>query len=219
MNAVAGATGPDDARLRRAQALASSTGADVTVAKLLLDAKLAGQGAVAGDLLDDQPTVEALQTCWQNLHAANTVEELLAIEADAAAAYFTAWPRRVSMRFAAHDADRVPAQWARFDGRRSAINRVAKGARNAVTPINALLNYGYALAEAECRLAAQAVRLDPGLGVLHVDRKAATPSPSTSSKHCDLPSTATSSPCCKPATSAPTSSTNAATGPAACSRH
>jgi hypothetical protein len=36
--------------------------------------------------------------------------------------------------------------------RRSPLNGVARGARNAVTPINATLNYGYASAEVECCL-------------------------------------------------------------------
>ncbi len=43
----------------------------------------------------------------------------------------------------------------------------------AADPVNALLNYTYTytLAEAECRLALQALGLDPGLGVVHTDKK------------------------------------------------
>jgi CRISPR associated protein Cas1 len=37
--------------------------------------------------------------------------------------------------------------------------------------VNALLNYGYALAEAECRIAILAVGLDPGLGIVHTDHR------------------------------------------------
>jgi predicted amidophosphoribosyltransferase len=38
-----------------------------------------------------------------------------------------------------------------------------------VNPVNAILNYLYALLEAECRLAIAALGLDPEMGVLHMD--------------------------------------------------
>src|SRR5262249_30091626 len=44
--------------------------------------------------------------------------------------------------------------------------------RLAVNPPNAMLNYLYALLEAEARLAAAALGLDPGLGFIHLDTKA-----------------------------------------------
>lgn len=90
--------------------------------------------------------------------------------AQASNSYFAAWST-VECRFAAHDAQRVPDAWRRFSVRRSPINR-GKSPRNAADPINALLNYSYALAEAECRLAAIAVGLDPGIGISHTDKKA-----------------------------------------------
>jgi CRISPR associated protein Cas1 len=51
------------------------------------------------------------------------------------------------------------------------LTRSGHSPRNAADPINALLNYGYALAEAEARMAALTVGLDPGLGILHTDQK------------------------------------------------
>jgi len=41
--------------------------------------------------------------------------------------------------------------------------------RLAVNPPNAILNYCFALAESECRLALSVCGLDPGLGFIHVD--------------------------------------------------
>src|SRR6185369_14968426 len=93
-------------------------------------------------------------SCQADLRHAATLDAVRRTEADAAAAYFTAWPGRVAIRFAPRDRSRVPEHWIRFDGRRSPLNGIARGARNAVTPINAMLNYGYGLAEAECRFAA-----------------------------------------------------------------
>jgi hypothetical protein len=49
-----------------------------------------------------------------------------------------------------------------------------------VNPPNAILNYLYSLLESEARLAAAALGLDPGLGMLHVDTKG------RSSLACDL---------------------------------
>src|SRR5207245_7654739 len=52
--------------------------------------------------------------------------------------------------------------------------------RLAVNPPNATLNYLYCLLESESRLAAAAVGLDPGIGMLHVD------TPARDSLACDL---------------------------------
>jgi CRISPR/Cas system-associated endonuclease Cas1 len=53
-------------------------------------------------------------------------------------------------------------------------------ARLATNPPNAILNYCYALLESEARLAAAAMGLDPGIGMLHVD------SPVRDSLACDI---------------------------------
>lgn len=52
--------------------------------------------------------------------------------------------------------------------------------RSAVNPPNAVLNCLYAMLEAEARLAAAELGLDPGLGVLHRD------TPNRDSLACDL---------------------------------
>jgi CRISPR-associated endonuclease Cas1 len=41
----------------------------------------------------------------------------------------------------------------------------------AANPANAILNYLYALLEAECRIACLAIGLDPGLGIVHADQR------------------------------------------------
>jgi hypothetical protein len=73
------------------------------------------------------------------------------------------------VRFARRDVDRVPDGWRTFGARTSPLTA---SPRLAVNPANALLNYLYAILEAEARLACLAVGLDPGLGVLHADQKA-----------------------------------------------
>ena len=73
-------------------------------------------------------------------------------------------------QFAEQHQAKVPDHWQRYTVRRSPLHRSATS-RNAADPVNAMLNYGYALAESEARLAALAMGLDPGLGILHTDQK------------------------------------------------
>jgi uncharacterized Zn finger protein (UPF0148 family) len=61
----------------------------------------------------------------------------------------------------------VPEHWHAFGERRSPL--AVTSPRNAATPAGAMLNYLYALAEVECRIALLAVGLDPGLGWAHRD--------------------------------------------------
>jgi len=161
------ASGLDDARLRRAQALAASDGAGVSVARALLRDKLSGQADVLATL-GDAATGERVRALFPGLDTAMTAEGLRLVEADAAALYWAAW-ETMPVTFAKRDRATVPDRWQSF-GRRGSL--VANGPRRATNPANALLNYLYAILEAEARLAALAVGLDPGMGVLHADTRA-----------------------------------------------
>jgi hypothetical protein len=61
----------------------------------------------------------------------------------------------------------VPEHWRTVGGRTSPLTG---GPRLAANPVNALLNYLYAVLEGEAAIAARVVGLDPGLGVLHADQ-------------------------------------------------
>lgn len=165
---LATSDGRDDPRLRRAQALASGTPIGLEAARGLIVAKITGQA----DVLDRHDlSADALGGYAGLADDATTLAELAGIEAQAAARYFNTWTDNLTLRFARDHADRVPAHWARFLNRSSLIHP-GPGARDAADPINAMLNYGYALAETECTIALRAVGLDPGLGVLHTDQRA-----------------------------------------------
>jgi len=64
------------------------------------------------------------------------------------------------------DVARVPDHWRNFG---SCISPLTGSPRLAANPPNAILNYLYALLEAEARGAASAMGLDASLGVLHSD--------------------------------------------------
>jgi CRISPR associated protein, Cas1 family len=96
---------------------------------------------------------------------AERLDKVRYLEAEAAAVYWNAW-REVPVFFPRQDAKRVPDHWLRFGSRHSPLTGQS---RLAVNPPNAILNYCFALAESECRLALSACGLDPGLGFIHVD--------------------------------------------------
>ena len=79
-------------------------------------------------------------------------------EAKGALAYWGAW-KDVSLRFARKDEKSIPEHWRIFGQRRSPIT---DSPRLAANPANAMLNYLYALLEAETRFACLACGLDPG---------------------------------------------------------
>jgi hypothetical protein len=103
---------------------------------------------------------------------AATIDETRGIEAAGASLYWQCWSGRPECvpRFATKDRPRTPAHWSRYDGRRSVLAS-ANGNRKAERPLNGLLNYAYALLEAEAILGCQVVGLDPGLGIVHQDSR------------------------------------------------
>lgn len=155
----------DESKLRRMQALAGGTEVGAAIARELLTGKHAGQSGNLRTIfglaaLPDSLTVGHLQT-------AGTVEDLIGCEAKASADYFLQWSG-VRIKFPHRDVGRIPDHWQTFTNRRPIHGR-ANSPINAADPINALLNYCYALAEVECRLAAIIMGLDPGIGFFHYD--------------------------------------------------
>lgn len=176
---VLATTGPvrsSDARLRRAQALATQTGADLTIARELISRKLAGQEQVARDKLHDNATAQAIADYRLDIAEAETLDTVRSLEAKGAAAYWAAW-RNLSISFPKNDLPRVPDHWRVFGSRKSPLTG---SPRLAANPVNAMLNYLYAVLESETRLAAAVLGLDPGLGFIHVD------TPARDSLACDL---------------------------------
>ncbi len=168
LHLTSGDAANDDPRLRRAQALAPGTATGLAVSKYLIGVKLAGQAAVASKLLLAPDVSTTILELAEMVESLSSLEEIRQHEAVAANLYWNAWSA-VDVRFTRRDEPRVPDNWRYFDGRRSAVN--VGTSRSATDPVNALLNYGYRLLEAEGRLACLAVGLDPGLGVLHADMK------------------------------------------------
>jgi CRISPR-associated endonuclease Cas1 len=163
-----GAAGRDDPRLRRAQALAPGNQVGLAIARTLISTKIARQAGVLRTL-DEHHTADTLDQHAATVEKAQAFNSITESEAKAASAYFAAWTRRITIRYATRGQTRVPEHWHGYEGRRSVLD-YGRSPRKAATPINAMLNYAYALAEGECRIALVAVGLDPGLGIVHADK-------------------------------------------------
>lgn len=163
-----GPMGPRDARLRRSQAILRDTPVALEIVRELISQKLNGQEQIARGRLQNQGIGDAIADARKQLDAAETVEAIRLLEAQAAAAYWSIW-RDVPVTFPQNDLPRVPDHWRVFGTRRSVLSG---SPRLATNPANAILNYLYALLEGEARLAAVALGLDPGIGFLHVDTDA-----------------------------------------------
>jgi CRISPR-associated endonuclease Cas1 len=163
---VTGPVGSSDAKLRRAQALSMSNGMGLEICRRLIDAKLQGQEKVLRERLNCQATADTITHFRNQLTSAERFDALRNLEANAAAAYFREW-RDLPVTWPKADLQKIPAHW-RFVGSRQ--SPLTGGPRLAVTPVHAILNYCFALLEAETRLAVSALGLDPGLGLgLHTD--------------------------------------------------
>jgi len=172
-------TGPvraSDARLRRAQALALNNQTALQLATRLISEKLGGQERVARERLQNGVAADSIAGLRLELKSARHLESVLSIEASAASAYWSAWSM-LPIQYPRTDLKRVPDHWQLFGARMSPLTG---SPRSAVNPPNAALNYLYAILEAESRLAASELGLDPGLGVLHRD------TPNRDSLACDL---------------------------------
>jgi CRISPR-associated endonuclease Cas1 len=166
--AATGPVRPSDAKLRRAQALAHHSGAALRVTRELISQKLAGQEEVARIKLLDTTTADTIARFRLEVPTADSITTIRLIESQAARAYWSAWST-LPINFPKKDLRRVPEHWLSFGSRQSTLSG---SPRLATSPANAILNYLYSILESEARIAAAALGLDVGLGVLHVDTTA-----------------------------------------------
>jgi CRISPR-associated endonuclease Cas1 len=156
------------AQLRRAQALALFNSSGLAVARYLLSEKLAGQERLLARLQAVPNLQDEFARAVERLEQASDLNALLLAERDAALTYWSSWAS-VELRFRSRDQAHLPEHWPHFGKRGSPLTAAP---RAAVNPANAMLNYLYAIVEAEARIALLTVGLDPGLGIVHADVRA-----------------------------------------------
>jgi CRISPR-associated endonuclease Cas1 len=163
--ATTGALGINKAELRRAQALAMGNKVGVEFTRSILGLKIEGQANLSRRYSID--AANQILRRIDELEGDADLDSLRLTEAQAARVYWDLWTE-LPVRFVRTDESKVPDHWKTFGTRGSPYG---SRARLAANPANALLNYLYALLEAETTLACQAAGLDPGLGVLHTDKR------------------------------------------------
>jgi CRISPR-associated endonuclease Cas1 len=166
--AVTGPVRPSDARLRRAQVLAHQSGIALEIARELIGKKLEAQEKLARGELNNCEAAQVIARAREAITAAETIESVRLLESRAAYSYWTAW-RKIPINFPKSDFRRIPQHWRTFGAR---VSPLTGSPRLAANPVNAMLNYLYAVLESETRLAIATLGLDPGLGVLHADTAA-----------------------------------------------
>jgi CRISPR-associated endonuclease Cas1 len=174
---ASGPRGVDQPALRRAQILVCSGVSPkmaVAITREILLLKLTGQAAIAA-LLGSTSTSAAINKLVASAEREAEGRRLLSWESRAASIYWKLW-KDVPVRFARRNPQRLDPngrwrpgrseQWLTF-GQRASI--LTGEPYRATTPGNALLNYLYAVLEAEMTVALLAKGLDPSIGMFHAD--------------------------------------------------
>ena len=102
-------------------------------------------------------------------HPPPTVDTLLGLEGRAGLAYFNAW-QSLPVRWKGLGRHPVPRDWHAV-GQRYTFARKKGGTRNASHPVQAILNYAYAILESHVRIQIVALGFDPTIGFLHSGRR------------------------------------------------
>lgn len=91
---------------------------------------------------------------------------VFAIEGECASAYFAAW-HGIPINWTGLAKRPVPDGWHCYSGRSSLATGVKPENRNASHPINAMLNYAYAVKLAQLQIEAIGNGYDPTIGIIH----------------------------------------------------
>ena len=169
VNVLATETTAADLDLRRAQIEALANGRGLALACSLIERKLTASLSTLETLPPSAALESAVERVASILHRLqddppDSIDDLRLREAWAAISYFTAW-RSIDLRWKGTGKKPIPPEWRRVGMRGDVLRRSNRNARH---PVNALLNYGYAVLESQVRIAIAEVGLDPTLGYLHV---------------------------------------------------
>jgi CRISPR-associated endonuclease Cas1 len=158
-----------------AQLAAQRSGKALPIARSLIAAKIKNSidtllealpASTAQDLAASKLRTEAAGLARR---CPKSIRELLGVEGRVAFAYFNAW-RSLPLRCKGLGRQPIPEDW-HCVGQRQSLNTRKKGRnRFASHPVNAILNYGYAVLEAQVRMQIVAEGYDPNIGYLHTSK-------------------------------------------------
>jgi CRISPR-associated protein Cas1 len=103
-------------------------------------------------------------------HSPRSIRALLGVEGRSAFAYFNAW-QSLPLRWKGTGRHPIPSEWHRIEQRQTFVGKKPRN-NNASHPVNAILNYAYAVLESQVRTQIAAAGYDPTIGLLHSGREA-----------------------------------------------
>jgi CRISPR-associated protein Cas1 len=161
-----------DPALREAQLAAKDTSLGLRIATELIRQKVANSRDTLGTLPPSPVqdiAFDKLTAILGGLRVAppESIDKLLLIEAQAAYAYFAAW-QMMPLRWKGVGRKPVPPEWHYVVARPS---MVSGRNRHATHPVNAMLNYAYAVLESQVRISIVSQGLDPTIAYLHTIRR------------------------------------------------
>lgn len=140
----------------------------------LIQSKLANSiTTLAGHLPQGTDTADAIARAERGIaelgQPLDDMQQVRAIEGECASSYFRAWRNlrpqwKISKRYP------VPESWLTYRGR-SAVHECKPENRRATDPINAMLNYGYAVMHSKLQIKAIAEGYSPILGIMHRQKR------------------------------------------------
>jgi CRISP-associated protein Cas1 len=96
----------------------------------------------------------------------SSVSQLMGVEGRVGYAYFDAW-RTCRIKWKGIDRYPIPEEWHQIGRRSSKLGTISHPNRNATHPVNAMLNYAYAILESKVRMQLVAEGFDPTIGIFH----------------------------------------------------
>ncbi len=119
-----------------------------------------------------QKTIQKLQNAIAELskNPPKDLKQLRGIEATCASSYFGIWSG-YALQWKPKSRYPIHPHWLKYVGRPSQANGLKPKNVNASHPINAMLNYAYAVKQAELQIAAIADGFNPTIGIMHSGRR------------------------------------------------
>ena len=154
-----------------AQRLAKVQGREIEIGTKLIQQKLVNSVATLKAIIppsvDRIKSISRINDCQRELmdRQPRSLLKLLSIEGQAAVAYFETW-RAVPIKWSGVSRKPIPKAW-HYIGARSSTAREKVKNRNANHPVNAMLNYAYAILKSDVQIWVLTNGYDPTFGFLH----------------------------------------------------
>jgi CRISPR-associated protein Cas1 len=157
-----------DPRLRQSQLAAQRNGLGLKLSIQLIKDKLKNSQETLFTLpaVNHEQARRRIANIIRRLAQSKDMAELRFYEARAASTYFARW-QGLELNWKGSSRSYVPPEWVRIGQRRSEFRG---GNRHATHPVNAILNYAYAMLESQVHTAVLEAGLDPTVGYLHASR-------------------------------------------------